>query len=48
MINESQNFEIRTKNKFLLEHAREHAEAMKGTKGSMCKINAVRKHKEAF
>ena len=36
------------KNKFLMEHAREHAEVIKGTKGDMSKINASRKHEEEF
>ena len=31
-----------------MEHAREYVEAIKGTKGEMCKVNTVRKCKGEF
>ena len=42
---EGKNVEIRTKNKFLIEHSREHVDAVKGSKEDIIKIDAVRKNK---
>ena len=45
VINEHHNVEIRTKNKLLMEHTKEHVEAIKGNKGDMCKNNSIKNHK---
>ena len=48
MLNEGWNVEIRANNKFLMKNAREHAEAVKGTKVDISKINALRKNKWVY
>ena len=48
IINEGEKVEIRTTNKFLMAHAREHIEAIKGAKGDMCKISTVRNNEKVF